>query len=190
MWAKIANFVMERPWAVLIPTLIILLGAGLPFLQADFSIASRDALPPDDETRVGFEHMDEKWPESAVNSAMVVLDFDGEDPLLEDNIRAMYRWMDSQINDSRVNNSFGYAMHPVIGLTEDAVVEFWLTPADNLTLEQITTREYMKQQFISDNVTYLIFSLEGPITGEDSRNFVADVRSDKSELLDEFHSWG
>ncbi|MFL2982487.1 MAG: MMPL family transporter [Candidatus Poseidoniaceae archaeon] len=185
MWAKIANFVMERPWAVLIPTLVILLGAGLPFLQADFSIASRDALPPDDETRVGFEHMDEKWPESAVNSAMIVLDFDGEDPLLEDNIRAMYRWMDSQIDDPRVNNSFGYAMHPVIGLTEDAVVEFWLTPADNLTLEQITTREYMKQQFISDNVTYLIFSLEGPITGEDSRNFVADVRSDKSELLDE-----
>jgi len=185
MWAKIANFVMERPWAVLIPTLVILLGAGLPFLQADFSIASRDALPPDDETRVGFEHMDEKWPESAVNSAMIVLDFDGEDPLLEDNIRAMYRWMDSQIKDSRVNNSFGYAMHPVIGLTEDAVVEFWLTPADNLTLEQITTRQYMKEQFISDNVTYIIFSLEGPITGEDSRNFVADVRNDKSELLGE-----
>ena len=63
MWARIANTVMARPWAVLIPTLIILLGAGLPFLQADFSIASRDALPPDDETRVGFEHMDEKWPE-------------------------------------------------------------------------------------------------------------------------------
>ena len=54
-WAKIANFVMKRPWAVLIPTLVILLGAGLPFLQADFSIASRDALPPDDETRRGFE---------------------------------------------------------------------------------------------------------------------------------------
>jgi len=185
MWAKIANFVMERPWAVLIPTLIILLGAGLPFLQADFSIASRDALPPDDETRVGFEHMDDKWPESAVNSAMIVIDFDGEDPLLEKNIRVMYRWMESQIDDSRVNNSFGYAMHPVIGLTENEVVEFWLAPADNLTLEQITTREYMKQQFISDNVTYVIFSLEGPITGEDSRNFVADVRSDKSELLDE-----
>ena len=64
VWSKIATTVMDRPWAVLIPTLIILLGAGLPFLQADFSIASRDALPPDDETRVGFEHMDEKWPES------------------------------------------------------------------------------------------------------------------------------
>ena len=46
IWSKIATTVMDRPWAVLIPTLIILLGAGLPFLQADFSIASRDALPP------------------------------------------------------------------------------------------------------------------------------------------------
>ena len=73
VWSKIATTVMERPWAVLIPTLIILLGAGLPFLQADFSIASRDALPPDDETRVGFEHMDEKWPEGAVNAATIVV---------------------------------------------------------------------------------------------------------------------
>ncbi|RJU87474.1 MAG: MMPL family transporter [Candidatus Poseidoniales archaeon] len=184
MWAKIANFVMARPWAVLIPTLIILLGAGLPFLQADFSIASRDALPPDDETRVGFEHMDEKWPESAVNSATIVLDFDGEDPLLEENIRTMHRWMQHQINDSRVIDAFGYAMHPSIGLNEDEVVEFWLTPDENLTLENITTREYMKGNFISDNVTYVVFSLEGPITGEDSREFVADVRSEKSELMD------
>ena len=83
IWSKIATTVMDKPWQVLLPTLIILLGAGLPFLQADFSIASRDALPPDDETRVGLEHMDEKWPQSAVNSAMVVFDFDGEDPLSE-----------------------------------------------------------------------------------------------------------
>jgi RND superfamily putative drug exporter len=93
--------------------------------------------------------------------------------------------MNSQINDSRVIDAFGYAMHPLVGSNETAVVDFWSTPDENLTLEQITTRKYMKQQFISDNVTYLIFSLEGPITGEDSRNFVADVRSDKSELLDE-----
>lgn len=185
IWAKIANFVMARPWAVLIPTLIILLGAGLPFLQADFSIASRDALPPDDETRVGFEHMDEKWPESAVNSAMIVVDFDGEDPLLENNIRTMHRWMTEHIDDSRVIDAFGYAMHPLVGLNESDVVDFWLTPNDELNSQQIATREYMKEQFVSDNVTYVIFSLEGPITGEDSRSFVEDVRSDKSDLLGE-----
>ena len=183
IWAKIATTVMERPWAVLIPTLVILLGAGLPFLQADFSIASRDALPPDDETRVGFEHMDEKWPEGAVNSAMIVVDFDGKDPLNETNIKTMFNWINDQINDERVIDAFGYALHPIVGLNETDVVDFWLTPDEELTPEQIATREYIREQFISDNVTYVIFSLDGPITGEDGRAFVSDIREDKSDLL-------
>ena len=184
VWSKIATTVMDRPWAVLIPTLIILLGAGLPFLQADFSIASRDALPPDDETRVGFEHMDEKWPEGAVNSATIVIDFDGEDPLSEQNIRAMYSWMSEQLEDERILGSFGYAM-PYNGINESAAVAYWQTPNENMTPEQVATREYIKQQFVSDNVTYVVFSLDGPITGEDSRNFVDDVRAERSDLIED-----
>ena len=115
---------MDRPWAVLIPTLIILLGAGLPFLQADFSIASRDALPPDDETRVGFEHMDEKWPEGAVNSATIVIDFDGG-ILSEQNIRGMHKWMIAKLEDSRVNKTFGYAMAYVGMITVRDKLKQW-----------------------------------------------------------------
>ena len=184
IWSKIATTVMDRPWAVLIPTLIILLGAGLPFLQADFSIASRDALPPDDETRVGFEHMDEKWPEGAVNSATIVVDFDGEDPLSEQNIRSMHQWMTSQLEDDRVIETFGYAM-PYPGVTESMAVEYWQTPNSSLSAQDAATREYIRSQFLSDNVTYIVFSLNGPITGADSRNFVDDVRDERSSLMGE-----
>jgi len=184
IWAKIATTVMDKPWAVLIPTLVILLGAGLPFLYADFSIASRDALPPDDETRVGFEHMDEKWPEGAVNVAMVVLDFDGEDPLAEENLRATHNWMLEQIEDERVINAFGYAL-PDASMNESSVVAYWQTPDEYLTGEQKATREYLRDQFLSNGVTYIIFSLNGPITGEDGRGFVADVREDRDDFLDE-----
>ncbi len=183
IWAKIATTVMDKPWAVLIPTLVILLGAGLPFLYADFSIASRDALPPNDETRVGFEHMDEKWPEGAVNVAMVVLDFDGEDPLAEENLRATHNWMLEQIEDERVINAFGYAL-PDASMNESSVVAYWQTPDEYLTDEQKATREYLRDQFLSDGVTYIIFSLNGPITGEDGRGFVADVREDRGDFLD------
>ena len=162
IWAKIATTVMDKPWAVLIPTLVILLGAGLPFLYADFSIASRDALPPDDETRVGFEHMDEKWPEGAVNVAMVVLDFDGEDPLAEENLRATHNWMLEQIEDERVINAFGYAL-PDSSMNESSVVAYWQTPDEYLTEEQIATREYLRDQFLSNGVTYIIFSLNGQL---------------------------
>ena len=186
VWAKIATTVMERPWAVLIPTLVILLGAGLPFLQADFSIASRDALPPNDETRVGFEHMDEKWPETAVNAALVVMDFDGQDPLEESNLRAMHRWMVDNVNDSRVIEAFGYAL-PAANMTESEVVAFWQTPDEFLTTEQQATREYFRNEFISNNVTFVVFSLNGPITGQDSRTFVQDVRDERNEFLDELN---
>jgi RND superfamily putative drug exporter len=186
VWAKIAKTVMERPWAVLIPTLVILLGAGLPFLQADFSIASRDALPPDDETRVGFEHMDEKWPEKAVNAALVVMDFDGQDPLEESNLRAMHRWMVDHVNDSRVIEAFGYAL-PSANMTESEVVAYWQAPDEFLTAEQQATREYFRNEFISNNVTFVVFSLDGPITGQDSRTFVQDVRDERNEFLDELN---
>ena len=186
VWAKIAKTVMERPWAVLIPTLVILLGAGLPFLQADFSIASRDALPPDDETRVGFEHMDEKWPEKAVNAALVVMDFDGQDPLEESNLRAMHRWMVDHVNDSRVIEAFGYAL-PSANMTESEVVAYWQAPDEILTVEQQATREYFRNEFISNNVTFVVFSLDGPLTGQDSRTFVQDVRDERNEFLDELN---
>ena len=186
-WARIANFVMERPWAVLIPTLVILLGAGLPFLQADFSIASRDALPPDDETRIGFELIDEKWPEGAVNRAMIVIDFDGEDPLEENNLVAMYRWMKNYLDDDRVINASGFAL-PSENMNESEVLQFWQTPDEFLDNDTIASREYLRDQFISDNVTFVIFSLTGTITGESSREFVSDVRSERGELLSELNT--
>ena len=40
IWASIAKRVMDRPWAVLIPRLILLIGAGLPFAYAEFSLSS------------------------------------------------------------------------------------------------------------------------------------------------------
>ena len=177
---------MERPWAVLIPTLVILLGAGLPFLQADFSIASRDALPPDDETRIGFELIDEKWPEGAVNRAMIVIDFDGEDPLEENNLITMHRWMKKNLDDERVINATGYAL-PSVNMSESEVVQFWHTDDEFLDNETIASREYLKEQFISDNVTIVLFSLTGTITGESSREFVSDVRSERDDLLSDLN---
>ena len=183
IWSKIAKTVMERPWTVLIPTLVILLGAGLPFFQAEFSMASRDALPPDDETRVGFEHLDEKWPESAANSALIVIDFDGEDPLEESNIRQMYQWANEQVNDSRVLEGFGYALGPIPGMSEDEVVDFW--SSEELSPQMNATREYLRQQFLANGITFFVFSLDGPMTGADSREFVSDIRNDRDSLIDD-----
>ena len=183
VWAKIANTVMDRPWAVLIPTLIILLGAGLPFFQAEFSLANRDALPPDDESRLGLDRIDEIWPKSTSNAALVVIDFDGTDPLNETNLRAMHQWMVSQIDDERITEAFGYAL-PQMGMNESTVVQYWTTPSEYLTPEQNATREYLRDQFVAGDVTYVVLAIDGPSNSVESHEYVADLREDRDEFTD------
>lgn len=183
VWARIANTVMDRPWAVLIPTLIILLGAGLPFFQAEFSLANRDALPPDDESRLGLDRIDEIWPKSTSNAALVVIDFDGEDPLNESNLRTMHQWMVKHIEDERITEAFGYAL-PQMGMNESTVVQYWTTPDEYLTPEQIATREYLRDQFVSNNVTFVVFAIDGPSTSVESHEFVADLREERNDFMD------
>ena len=71
-WSWIANGVMERPLSVLVPSMIVLLLAGSPFLQAEWGITSWKALSPDDESRRGMELTDEYWPEDVANTALVL----------------------------------------------------------------------------------------------------------------------
>jgi RND superfamily putative drug exporter len=72
-------------------------------------------------------------------------------------------------------------------MNESEVLQFWQTPDEFLDNETLATREYVRAQFLSDNITYLVFSLDGSITGETSREFVSDLRSDRTELLDELN---
>jgi RND superfamily putative drug exporter len=115
---------------------------------------------------------------------MIVIDFDGEDPLAEENLISVHRWMVNYLGDDRVLDAFGYAL-PDSSMNETEVLQFWQTPDEFLDNETIATREYVRTQFLSNNITYMIFSLDGPITGEDSRSFVSDIRSERGELLDD-----
>jgi hypothetical protein len=111
---------------------------------------------------------------------MIVIDFDGEDPLEENNLITMHHWMKNYLNDNRVINASGYAL-PSADMNESEVLQFWQTPEEFLDNDTVASREYLREQFISDNITIVIFSLTGTITGETSRDFVSDVRSERGE---------
>ena len=70
-------------------------------------------------------------------------------------------------------------------MNETEVLQFWQTPDEFLDNETIASREYIRTQFLSNNITYIIFSLDGPITGEDSRSFVSDIRSERGQLIED-----
>ncbi|MDP6194656.1 MAG: MMPL family transporter [Candidatus Poseidonia sp.] len=184
MWARIAKRVMDRPWAVLIPTLVLLIGAGLPFAYAEFSLSSWKALPPDDESRLGMELIDEQWPDQAANSIFLVIDTDGADPLSEVNLRAQHAYLTELLDDERVSGGIGVGL-PSPGMTADEVVQYWNTPDEFLTAEQVAMRESLRGAFVGNDATMISLQLVGAQTNVDSREVVEDIRNERDAFLDD-----
>ena len=184
MWARIAKSVMDRPWAVLIPTLVLLIGAGLPFAYAEFSLSSWKALPPDDESRLGMELIDEQWPDQAANSIFLVIDTDGADPLSEVNLRAQHAYLSELLDDERVSGGIGVGL-PSPGMTADEVVQYWNTPDEFLTAEQVAMRESLRGTFVGNDATMISLQLVGAQTNVDSREVVEDIRNERDAFWDD-----
>ena len=181
MWARIAKRVMDRPWAVLIPTLVLLIGAGLPFAYAEFSLSSWKALPPDDESRLGMELIDEQWPDQAANTIFIIIDTDGADPLSEVNLRAQHAFLEELMSDQRVLGGTGVGMPS--NITANETVQFWQTPDEYLTPEQIAVRGSLRKAFVGDNATFMSVQLRGAQTNVDSRELVEEIRENRDDFL-------
>ena len=184
MWARIAKRVMDRPWTVLIPTLILLVSAGIPFVYAEFSLSSWKALPPDDEARLGMELIDEQWPDQAANSIYIIIDTDGADPLSEDNLRAQHAYLTELLNDTRVAGGIGVGL-PSPGMNANDVVQYWSTPDEILPADQVAIRESLRGAFVGENATSISVQLKGAQTNVDSREVVEDIRKERNDFLDD-----
>ena len=184
MWANIANRVMNHPWKVLIPVLIILIGAGAPFMYAEFSLSSWSALPPDDESRLGKEIMGEIWPEQSSNQIFLVIEMDGADAFSEDNLRAQHQYIMAQIGDKRVTSASGIGL-PDSSMNESQVISFWQTPDEHLDEQGIALRNMIRDNFVSGDVTFILLNLEGEQTSVDSRKVVEEIRGNRNVLTDQ-----
>ena len=180
-WSWIAKNVMARPFAVLLPAVILLLAAGSPFLQAEWGITTYKALSPDNEARNGMELTDEKWPSDVGNTALIVFEIDEEvDPLAEQNIRDLYAYSKEILEIDGVNYVYSYS-HFNITLSEDEVVAFWDRSGDDQLSQQDAMmvelqRSYHYDATIGDQVVLLIVGIEGEQSSERSREVVMDIR--------------
>src|SRR5438105_10094169 len=102
-WARLAHAVMARPLMVLVPLLVVLIGLGLPFLRVELGAPDASILPPDVQSRRGFDLLQTHW--GAGELAPVLLVFqttDGSSPLRPDHIQALASFMRRVQADSRV----------------------------------------------------------------------------------------
>ena len=78
-WKKLSIKVMKNPLRWLVPALVVLLLAASPFLRVELSAGGIEALPPDMESRVGFEILTEEFPAYSASSIPIVIVFDESD---------------------------------------------------------------------------------------------------------------
>ena len=189
-WSWIANGVMERPLSVLVPSMIVLLLAGSPFLQAEWGITSWKSLSPDDESRRGMELTDEYWPEDVANTALVVFEVDGDVELLsEEHLRSLHAFSKEILSIENAGYVYTYA-HFDEGMSEQEMVDFWDESKDGEMPPQQSQmiailREYHLENTVGDGVVMIVVGIDGEQTSEESREVVNAIRAleDKEEQL-------
>jgi RND superfamily putative drug exporter len=185
-WSWIAESVMKRPLSVLVPSVMVLLIAGSPFLQADWGIVTYKSLSPDDDARNGLELTDVYWPENVGNTAQVVFEIEeGVDPFSEENIRSLYNFSKEMMMIEYASYVYTYA-HFDPSMSQNDVVAFWdnsedenLSSEDKYLLE--LQRKFHVERSIGENVVLIIVGIEGEQSSKESRGVVNSIRSLESK---------
>ena len=77
-WVRLSRAVMARPFAVLVPTLALLLLLGTPFLRANISSPDATILPPDLPSRQAFDVLVAEYGAGEISPFFVVLEASGD----------------------------------------------------------------------------------------------------------------
>ena len=100
-WARLANRVMDRPIAVLIPTLGLLLLLGTPFLHVRFNAPDATILPDSVPSRQAFERLTDAFGPGPFAPIVLAVRTDGA-ATTPDNLARLYDYSRALAADPRV----------------------------------------------------------------------------------------
>lgn len=84
--SKIGKLVTEKPWTIIIVTVVVL-GALVAFIpQMKFTYALLDSFPEDMESREGFTIISEHYPPGEIAQVQIIVDSDGEEIELKEEL--------------------------------------------------------------------------------------------------------
>ena len=73
MWHRLATWVMQRPFLVLLPTLALLITLGLPFVRLTMAAADVRTLPPGIEARDVYDQLRQAFPDQGRTRIQIVV---------------------------------------------------------------------------------------------------------------------
>ena len=153
-WERVANGVMRHPVAVLVPTLLVLLLAGIPFLQLRQGVPGPEVNPPGLESRDAYVALDTEFAAGETTPIIILADVPGS-PTSVETIAALRAYSDELAGldgIDRVEGPFSIR-DPQTGteLTPEQVAALYALPAD----QQPPGLDALRQEYIRDGTVRL-----------------------------------
>ncbi len=134
-WEGIARWVMRRPVLVLVPTLVILLAAGTPFLRLQQGVPGAEIYPAGLESRDAYVALQTEFPRGETTPIVVLADVSGS-PTDPANALALARYgaaLAAIDGIDRVEGAFSLTDQATgAPMTPEAIAQLWSTPRDQL----------------------------------------------------------
>ena len=169
-WVRLSNFVMDRPWAVFIPTVGLLLLLGLPFLNARLSSPDSSILPSRVASRQGFDLLREEFNDGEISPVIVAVESEQRtsDP---DQISTLFdftRWLAVDERVLRIDSIV--TADPRLSLAQYKL----LYHEDGTLDDPYLSNTY--DRLADDKLTAVLVYTRDPSNSEQTRQLVRDIR--------------
>jgi RND superfamily putative drug exporter len=153
-WERVAHGVMRHPVAVLIPTLAVLLLAGIPFLQLRQGVPGPEVNPPGLESRDAYVALDTEFAAGETTPIIILADVPGS-PTSAANVAALQAYageLEGLDGIDRVEGPFSIR-DPQTGteLSPEQIAALYALPAD----QQPPGLDALRQEYIRDGTVRL-----------------------------------
>jgi RND superfamily putative drug exporter len=175
-WARLARRVMARPLLFFVPTLLVLLSFGLPFLHVSFNAPDATILPPGVPSRQAYDILLNNFNEGDFAPLTLAIRTDGP-ATSPANVAALYDYSRRIAADPRVNHVASLVdVDPRLTMAQyQLLYAAPAGPADRYVAQQLalTTR--------GDLTAFTVYTWYGPNRRE-GQQLVADLRNPASTL--------
>jgi len=106
-WYRIADFVMARPWTVMVPVVVALIVLGLPLRHIRLGADDASTLPTRTEARRGADLLRREFPGADASTIVLVMRYRDGSPLQPERVSRLYdlsRWLRARPGISRVDS--------------------------------------------------------------------------------------
>ena len=163
-WFKFAMLVMKYPFTFMIPTILVLLLLGYPFLNVKINSSDAKILPTWAQSRQVLEQFDENFNANELTPINIVLIAKNKSILSKNNVGSLYNYAKRLKEDSRVNRVLSIVTFKS-SLTKQQYQQIYSSTS-------LPFDEYQKQIFKSmAKGKYTIMSIISNYSKDDKRNF-------------------